>query len=59
MENFKDGLAATKTLEYLDFSMSLIDNLHIALEGLRENKSLKYLNLTSCKLPPHSMTSIV
>jgi len=58
MENFRDGLIATKNLEYLDLSMTLIDNLHIALEGLVKNKSLKYLNLTSCKLPPNSVAYI-
>ena len=58
MENFRAGLIATKTLEYMDFSMTLMDNLHIALEGLRENKSLKNLNLSSCKLPAHAITYI-
>ncbi len=58
MENFRAGLIATKTLEYLDLSMTLMDNLHIAMEGLKDNKSLKHLNLTSCKLPPHAITYI-
>ena len=58
MENFRAGLIATKTLEYLDLSMTLMDNLHIAIEGLKDNKSLKHLNLTSCKLPTHAITYI-
>ena len=58
MENFKVGLISTKTLEYLDLSMTLMDNLHIAMEGLKDNKSLKHLNLTSCKLPTHAITYI-
>ena len=58
MENIREGLIATKTLEYLDLSMTLMDNMHIAMEGLKDNKSLKYLNLTSCKLPTHAISYI-
>jgi hypothetical protein len=50
MERLRDALMTTKTLEYLDMSATVIDNMHIMLEGLRKNTSLKHLNLTSCKL---------
>ena len=55
MEQLRDALAATKTLEFLDLQMTQIQNFDLALEGLQKNKSLSTLILTSCRLQPQSV----
>jgi len=55
MEQVRDSIGASKTLEYLDLSGCAVSNINIALEGLLKNKSLKTLLLTSCKLQPLSL----
>jgi hypothetical protein len=50
MEQLRDALGASKTLEFLDLQMTQIQNFDLALEGLLKNKSLSTLILTSCRL---------
>lgn len=52
MDKLKIAIGNNTTLEHLDLTSTQIGNLHLALEGLGKNRSLRTLILNSTTLRP-------
>lgn len=58
MRRIQVALESSQNLQYLDLMNTKFNNLHIALEGLKGNQSLQYLNLDSCNLTSEALISL-